>query len=322
MNDTESQVLAELNKIKSDLNQWGMIVDKIITETLGSLSDLNKVKIKFKFRLKSDDSYVTKALYRNKPYLNPIHDIEDKVGTRVVLTNTNDVYDAYELLKSVDVWELKTTKNIKELIEEKPNQFDYQSIHIIVYPKDEYGDFNTDRKLLTCEIQIRTLLQHAYAEVCHDTTYKGLYRNDKMIIRHLAKSMALMESVDDYFCDIFEMMDDEKRAVRIYIKELIRLFQSIKPDFTEQQLDFEMSETIMDLIDIDAISIEKIENMIHRDTDYIECIKHVDNILFNQPIILIITYLFINRRSFINEEWPFSSKALEDLYFYFGVSYD
>jgi len=322
MNNTEIHVLEELNKIKSDLKQWGEIVDKTISQTLLSLSKLNKVKMESEFRIKSDDSYLTKALYRNKNYTNPIFDIEDKIGTRVVLTNTKDVYDAYDLLNKVDIWELKTTKNIKELIEEKPNQFDYQSIHIIVYPKDNYGDFNVDRKLLTCEIQIRTLLQHAYAEVCHDTTYKGLYRNDKTIIRHLAKSMALMESVDDYFCSIFDMMDDEKRAVKIYITELIKLFQTIKPSFSEQQLEYDMSEIMLDIINIEEVTIDLIQNMTQRNHEYIEHISLTDNKLFNQPIVLIVLYLFINKRLYLKDNWPFSDKALEDLYFCLGVSND
>lgn len=322
MNDTEKSILLELNQIKSDLTKWGEIVDKTISNALLPLKELNKVKIPSEHRIKSDDSYLTKALYRHKKYTNPILDIEDKVGTRVVLTNTNDVYDAYSLLKGVDIWELKTTKNIKELIEENPNQFDYQSIHIIVTPKDSFGDFNSNRSLLTCEIQIRTLLQHAYAEVCHDTTYKGLYRHDKTIIRHLAKSMALMETVDDYFCNIFEMLDDEKRAVKIYISEMVRLFKTIKPVFTETAIDFEITDNIIDLIDINDISIDKIENMIQRNDDYIQYIKHIDNLIFNQPTILIITYLFLYKRSFLKENWPFSDKALEEIYFCFGVSFD
>ena len=74
---------------------------------------------------------------------------------------------------------------------------------------------NSVKPYLTCEIQIRTLLQHAFAEVSHDSTYKGPYKNDKGILRHLAKSMALMEATDDYFCNIFSLTSDEKYIMQI-----------------------------------------------------------------------------------------------------------
>ena len=85
----------------------------------------------------------------------------------------------------------KLTKDIDQEIEDKPNIFDYQSSHIVVRPLESDNNFSTELiNSLTCEIQIRTLLQHAFAEVSHDSTYKGPYKNDKEILRRLAKAMA------------------------------------------------------------------------------------------------------------------------------------
>lgn len=323
MNKFENEILDGYQQLKDDLASWGRIVDKTINDTLIPLKQKNKIKIPPEFRLKDDKSYLNKALYRKKDYSNPLLDIEDKIGTRVVLTNTDDVYDAFNLLKSNVSWQLEITKNIRELIEEKPNQFDYQSIHLIVRPLVGSTEFDPSIiQLLSCEIQIRTLLQHAYAEVCHDTTYKGLYRNDLTIIRQLAKSMALMESVDDYFCNIFKLMDDEKREAKIYLEELYKLYKTINPQFILNDVDFEFTEDVFLFNELKKISIDELDCFIQKEKEIVELIKVADNYIFSQPTILLLAYYFVKHRGFLKDNWPFSENLLKIVYFKFGVAYE
>lgn len=47
-----------------------------------------------------------------------------------------------------------------------PEVFSYQSDHFILMPCEGY-DSPKDINVLTCEVQVRTLLQHAYSEVSH-----------------------------------------------------------------------------------------------------------------------------------------------------------
>ncbi|MBK8344634.1 MAG: hypothetical protein IPL12_15865 [Bacteroidetes bacterium] len=90
-------------------------------------------------------------------------------------------------------------------------------------------------------------MQHAFAAVSHDSTYKGPYKNDKEILRRLAKAMALMEATDDYFCNIFSMMSDEKRHYALYLKEMINLFREFKKDFENSELNLFITDSIFDL---------------------------------------------------------------------------
>ncbi|TOO37902.1 (p)ppGpp synthetase, partial [Vibrio parahaemolyticus] len=53
-----------------------------------------------------------------------------------------------------------------------------------------------------CEIQVRTLLQHAYAELTHDAVYKAKTVVEPEVHRTVAKSMALIETTDDFFSDV------------------------------------------------------------------------------------------------------------------------
>src|SRR5690606_13413889 len=204
----------------------------------------NIVKIFPSHRIKEEISFLSKALYRRKLYNDPFVDIEDKVGTRIVVLKSNDIEIVSNKIMKCNKWQAKITKDIQQEIEDKPHIFDYQSLHIVVWPSEDDPLFEKEIKShLTCEIQIRTLLQHAFAEVSHDSTYKGPYKNDKGILRHLSKSMALMEATDDYFCNIFELMSDEKRYYTQYLKEIIELYTSFNT-FDRQDLDYFVTDSI------------------------------------------------------------------------------
>jgi ppGpp synthetase/RelA/SpoT-type nucleotidyltranferase len=211
MNEQEQNILKEFNNLRDNLDSWGAYVDKELLKILQEdFINNNLLKIYPNYRLKQSKSYLYKALYRKKEYTNPLIDIEDKVGTRIVLLKSDDIEKAADIILNHTEWDAKITKNLTDEIENKPKLFDYQSMHLVVKPKEDKGYNNEIKDLLTCEIQIRTLLQHAFAEISHDSTYKGPYKNDKEILRHLAKSMALMEATDDYFCQIFTMMSNEE----------------------------------------------------------------------------------------------------------------
>ena len=59
---------------------------------------------------------------------------------------------------------------------------------------------------IPCEIQIRTLLQHAYSELTHDTIYKPNVRATPAVKRTAAKSMALIEATSDYFSSVNQVI--------------------------------------------------------------------------------------------------------------------
>ena len=261
-------------------------------------------------------------MYRNKGYTDPLLAIEDKVGTRIVLLTTEDVENASNVISDFVGWNSKVTKDIKKMIEDCPDQFNYQSIHIVVSPKSESSKFTTDVNKLTCEIQIRTLLQHAYSEISHDSTYKGPFQNDKEIMRSLAKSMALMEATDDYFCKIFLMMSDEQRKYHNYVNELIFIYQGFRTTFSKSQLDFELTKLALNLIDFKDVTINQLkEFVIKRNRELSQAIKPINDYLFEQPVCILLSYYFFNHRTFLKEEWPFTMPSLKNLYKVYSTAF-
>jgi ppGpp synthetase/RelA/SpoT-type nucleotidyltranferase len=322
MDEKEEKVIQSFEAIRPALEAWGAHVDETLMQVLEKLDHENHVKIYPKHRVKNSNSFLAKALYRKKTYTNYLLEIEDKVGTRVVLLKSDDIYLAAKLILDSTAWSAKTTKNLKEIIEEKPNEFDYQSVHIVVRPNEGQWDSTIQLDYLTCEIQIRTLLQHAFAEVSHDSTYKGPYKNDKEIMRKLAKSMALMEATDDYFCSIFEMMTDEKRWYRNYINELIHLYQNLRPDFNKGELDVELTDTILELYQ-PGMNINEIQQFIEKNRDQVEDILEMQKgFLVQQPVFLFAYFLVFNYPTLIKKNWPLSQFTLDELFILAGVSKD
>ena len=268
---------------------------------------------------------ITKALYIFKNYHNPLLDIEDKIGIRIIFLTTEHIYNFNKLLQdSVFNWEIKTTKDFKEESFEYPKNFDYQSLHLIVKPSLNNSDFEDDKKkYLTCEIQLRTILQHALAELSHDTTYKGPFRNDKEILRILSKSIALMEATDDYFINIFSKMNDTSRKYANIFNELISFYKKyIKTDYDTNDIDNKITDSLITLIDQISINISDIDKYCQKETSKLkDFFTKNDSVLINQPIILLILYCIENKTRQLKDNWTLSQSVLEDLFTKYGYSF-
>lgn len=324
MIESEKIILTEFRALNNSLKKWGEMVDKYIMEFLNEPSFVNHIKIKPKYRLKDESSYLEKALYRNKKYKNHLLEIEDKIGTRIVLLKSDDVLNVAEKLQNQNVWRIKKTKNTFDYAVEEAGLFDYQSLHLVCIPPEGSIDFPKDEiPFLSCEIQIRTLLQHAFAEISHDSTYKGVYRNDKEMLRKLAKSMALMEATDDYFLEVFQMMADEKRYYRNYLNELITLYKKFVPGFDETKIDFKLSDTMFELLQIEKIDVDKINSFTQKSEKEIKlAYSNLDSYITKQPVSLILLYFIINLSNQLKSNWTMSEGILKEFYNAMGISYD
>jgi ppGpp synthetase/RelA/SpoT-type nucleotidyltranferase len=124
----EENIVREFNQLKVHLKEWGKMVDNHIMGMIKQFPEGKYfLKIHPKYRLKTDLSYKEKALYRKKEYINPIIDIEDKIGTRIVLLKSTDIDLISTKILESNFWNSKVTKSRTNEIEDKPTIFDYQS---------------------------------------------------------------------------------------------------------------------------------------------------------------------------------------------------
>lgn len=312
----EMELRDEFLAIQDDLELWGKYVDDVLNDYVSNcFSSKEHLQIGACHRVKDVNSYCQKVLIRFK-FENPILEITDKVGTRVVLLDREDAEKVSSFIKKCDKWILKEqTRDTQSLIMEAPDVFTYQSDHFIVYPTEDYKT-SIDRWLLTCEIQVRTILQHAYAEISHDTIYKKSAASSNKAKRMLASSMAFIEAADEKFSQIYTELS-LKTDFYESLKELLSsLYNSIVTDYRE---DSNNDGLIMRLLNIYSWEnqqqiAEEIKpfvdnpdnNLKHIIPDYLQKCY-----LFRYPAILIALYGIRMIQHTTYSYWPFTSDTLD-----------
>lgn len=157
------------------------------------------------YRAKEIDSFKEKC-YKTK-YSNPISEIYDMAGVRVTTYTTAEVKKIKAIIESTFVVDVEHCSDKSETIE--VDRFGYLSVHYIAEFRDD-GPWAPNHAYsgMKFEIQVRTLLQHAWSEVEHDRNYKFNGVLPKELKRRFYRLAGILELVDDEFESL--AMDVEK----------------------------------------------------------------------------------------------------------------
>jgi ppGpp synthetase/RelA/SpoT-type nucleotidyltranferase len=157
-------------------------------------------------RTKSVASFSAKAnrTQEGRPmYADPLQEVTDQIGVRVITYVYSDVAAVAELLDE----ELSILDD-RDLGEEtaRAGRFGYASRHLLV--RTEAGDDEQHPELVgeRASVQVRTVLQHAWAEFEHDIRYKGNVPEDAAadLDRRFTLAAGLIELADREFATIRE----------------------------------------------------------------------------------------------------------------------
>ncbi|TIO26789.1 RelA/SpoT domain-containing protein [Mesorhizobium sp.] len=237
MTDRETKLLERWRAERPMYAAWGNFVSATLTDAVAKEIRPAAVelflRIPIRPRTKEEASLLAKAFRRGKPYTDPYNDIEDKVGLRFVVLVSADIKVVERAITTCPKWTAMLARDYEEERRQRPYEFDYQSVHYIVRSKDELTfEGVTIAAGTPCEIQVRTILQHAYSELTHDTIYKPSVQASPDVKRSAAKSMALMEATDDYFMRVREWLDAAlapSREVSAAVDRLYRSFTGLEP---------------------------------------------------------------------------------------------
>jgi putative GTP pyrophosphokinase len=149
-------------------------------------------------RVKARESTL-KKLQSNPDRYGSFADLHDFLGVRVVAYLASDVEKVVTILRSeFDIDEARSLDKHESL---DPDRFGYLSYHLV-------GKINKVRSSLTewapfsdfyLEIQIRSVLQHAWAEIEHDLGYKSVSGIPAQLRRRFARLAGLLELADAEF---------------------------------------------------------------------------------------------------------------------------
>lgn len=144
-------------------------------------------------RVKTEESFREKL--KRKHYTDPIQ-LTDLAGTRVVCLYRDDVDKVIDIIRA-DFTVVEHTNKFDEL---GVNKFGYGAQHLLVQlGKSSSGARYDDLKELVCEVQIRTVVQDAWAIIQHHLLYKSESQMPTQLQRKLNCLAGLFETVDDQF---------------------------------------------------------------------------------------------------------------------------
>lgn len=168
-------------------------------------------------RLKEKDSYLNKC--KKECYLNPVEEIMDVAGVRIIAYTNNDVKKICEVIKQEFKIDDNNSGNKLDKMDE--DKVGYLSVHYIVELNDTRAGLteNSIYNNCKCEIQVRTLLQHAWAEIEHDRNYKfsGVLPRD--IRRRFYLISGVLEMMDREFDVLSNEIDEYSKTVQAKTRE-------------------------------------------------------------------------------------------------------
>ncbi|HBL52863.1 MAG TPA: RelA/SpoT family protein [Syntrophaceae bacterium] len=277
-------------------------------------------------RVKEESSLLEKAFQRQKKYDRPYEEITDKVGVRFVVLKTDEVAQICTVIKGEAAWDHSQDRDFEEERARKPELFGYQSNHFIVRPREIFEYSGTIIPVdTTCEIQVRSLLQHAWAEMSHDTIYKpNVLEASPEAKRYCSQASALVEVVDEIFCRVAMSVAMASKPLEEASMTLSSLYSDIiKSAPADGQLNIFLLDAYFSEFDDGALSA--IAEFFRSRPEIVERIKSRarDNILFRQPAILLVYFLARERGERSTRRlWPLTLDALHPIYSDLGLPPD
>jgi ppGpp synthetase/RelA/SpoT-type nucleotidyltranferase len=180
--------------------------EQYVTLITGLLDDAGINYLTVRGRTKSVASFAGKAtrMVDGEPlYSDPLVEITDPIGIRVITYVVGDVQVVAELLAD----QLRVLDD-RDMGQEtaKQGRFGYSSRHLLVELDQRRAGEPACQAMAgrTASVQVRTVLQHAWAEIEHDIRYKGTIpaEHTSDFDRRFALAAGLLELADREFSTI------------------------------------------------------------------------------------------------------------------------
>ncbi|MDF2438276.1 MAG: (p)ppGpp synthetase [Bacteroidota bacterium] len=196
----------EYNRLQSQYSKLG----KNLEEALKSFLEAEKIPyLSVYHRVKDFESYFEKVGRKN--YKDPFNETEDICGIRIICYYASDIEKIENIIKKeLNVLESENKSDSLGL-----KEFAYRSVHNIVKINDNWTATPNYRGLQNykAEIQIRTILMHAWAEIEHKLNYKSDAQVPFNFQRKLFRLSAKFEEADEQFEELRDGITEYRKDI-------------------------------------------------------------------------------------------------------------
>ncbi|MCR4822836.1 MAG: tetratricopeptide repeat protein [Treponema sp.] len=236
----------------------------VFSEIVGNIENRLKETINlasnptYKSRVKSFNSYYRKVLRlkSEEAEKNNFVELTDMMGIRVICAFLEDLSEVEQQIKDNFVVKEVEYKGAQQSFRE----FGYESVHVLVSIPQDCMPKKCKLPLpdsLVCEIQIRTILQDAWAEVEHELIYKSEFTPFDMPLRRKLASMNASLTLADI---IFQ-------EIRDYQKKLQGEVEARRTAFYEKADELTLSSTRNKIENLEPKSINRVSPYVHGTID-------------------------------------------------------
>jgi ppGpp synthetase/RelA/SpoT-type nucleotidyltranferase len=199
-----SAQVAEYAKRRADYVLLGDVLRQVLQQAADLYAPLAIVQV----RAKGIPSFAEKCLRKCTKYRRPVDQLTDLCGGRIIVHTQAQVERISRFIEDHFEIDWANSEDIGKRL--KTAEFGYRSVHYIVtfrpgvfptadvpvkVPARLYGG-KRGMPNARAEIQVRTLLQHAWADVGHDLLYKGGFEAPEVWRREYARLAAMLETAD------------------------------------------------------------------------------------------------------------------------------
>lgn len=204
-----------------------------------TLADANVSLHQVSARVKSLESVRAKLL--RKAYRRPRVQLTDRIGVRVIVYHGQDVDTVASLLRAMVQVRERDSGDKRQALGLR--EFGYRSYHLVAQIPDRVCARPELRALRgqVFEVQIRSLLEHAWAEIEHGVVYKSGAELPKVLQRRFASLAGVLELLEHDFsavraeteslvdAAIADLQRDTGRRLTLDVPRMLALLELLQP---------------------------------------------------------------------------------------------
>jgi ppGpp synthetase/RelA/SpoT-type nucleotidyltranferase len=234
-------------------------------------------------RVKTVQSFAEKALRKRDRHPDPVRQFTDLCGGRIITHLQSEVEAVCAFLRAH--FTVDDANSGDALARLRRKEFGYRSVHYVVQFRP--GAFPTrlvpvevadELHGLKAEVQVRTLLQHAWADVDHERLYRALFRVPEQMDRESARLAAAMETADEAFGRFAAALDEYRTDFSAgtdpaALREEAEILQEVRRHAPgDMRLAHQLARVLVALQDWDAVARLRDELPDARDAGLLCCL--------------------------------------------------